>query len=632
MASFHKYEWILFFVTQIGYGQIDTLSTVEINSKKNITPSKTYKIEKFDSKIIEENATNSLSELLNNSSSLYLKNYGMGSLSTPSIRGAGAEKTKLYWNGIEINSSTLGSADLAIIPISFLDEVELHYGSASIIDGSGGLGGAIHMNSHADYTSTNKISITKEFGSFSNNKTYLTAKVGKKNIESRTSLFQVSAINDYSYRDISQKDKPILKRENAELSKKGFKQEFYFKPKVNHEIAIKTNYFDSKRNIPSVIGVSTNGEIQTDKNTRILGEWNFLKGKFFNHLRMAYLKDDLLYLDTVANIYSPILTESFRGNYHLKYAINDSIFIKTLLTASNDVAISSGFTETKSQQKEAIYAHFEHQTKFRLLYNIALRQEVIDQKITPLIPTIGFKYAVDKKQKWNVNANASKNYKFPTLNEKYWYPGGNVNLQPEIGYSAEGGINFISKVILINATAYLSLIDNWIQWLPTDKGYWSPINVKKVKNNGLEITAATDFSTGKNYHFSIQGGYSYTNSINLENHQLQNNSIGKQLIYVPKNSFNINVHAYINRLVFGYLQTITGKVYIDSDNTTYMPYYAPANISFLYQLKGDGNNSGTIGLKINNLFNEEYQILANRPMPGRWFSLSLKFNLASSDE
>ena len=54
-----------------------------------------------------------------------------------------------------------------------------------------------------------------------------------------------------------------------------------------------------------------------------------------------------------------------------------------------------------------------------------------------------------------------------------------------------------------------------------------------------------------------------------------------------------------------------------------MPYYAPADINISYSLKKD-KKSAEIGLKVSNLYNEDYQIMANRPLPGRWFLLFLK--------
>jgi iron complex outermembrane receptor protein len=82
---------------------------------------------------------------------------------------------------------------------------------------------------------------------------------------------------------------------------------------------------------------------------------------------------------------------------------------------------------------------------------------------------------------------------------------------------------------------------------------------------------------------------------------------------------------------FAYNQTVTGKVFIDATNTTYMPYYAPADISISYSLK-KGMKSTDIGIKISNLYNEDYQIMANRPLPGRWFLLFLKVNLNATNE
>ena len=85
---------------------------------------------------------------------------------------------------------------------------------------------------------------------------------------------------------------------------------------------------------------------------------------------------------------------------------------------------------------------FEQKSNWGYQYNIAARQEVIDGKLTPLIPTIGVKYFLTKNHHFAINANAARNYKAPSLNELYWNPGGNTDLLPEIGFTSEMGLTY----------------------------------------------------------------------------------------------------------------------------------------------------------------------------------------------
>lgn len=612
--------------------QNDTLKPVEVTANKYIRPADSYKA--IPIKNIESNATESLADVLSKETPIYIKSYGTGGLSTISIRGAGASHTQIYWNGIAINSPTLGQLDLSTLPISFVDDAEIHLGASSIIDGSGGLGGAIQLNSSANYSTKLKASLVKELGSFGIDKTLLSLNLGNKKVQSKTSILRNLALNNFDYIDISQEGRPILERKNSELTQLGIKQEIYFKPKTNHEISFKGNYFNSYRQLPSIIGVQSKGEYQTDKTLRLLGEWNHFKKNSFHHLRLALIKDELNYIDTSAAINSLIKVDSYKSSYNFKHYFTDSIKLTFQTNFGTDIANSSGFDTIHTQNRQSIFLQFEHKLKIGLIYNVAFRHEAIDYVFTPIIPTLGLKYYIDKKQQLSVMGNIAKNYKAPSLNDLYWSPGGNLDLLPEVGFTSEVGFTFKSKKLTANITPYYSLIDNWIQWLPTSSGVWSPVNVKEVENKGLEISLEKNIQLKNKANISLQTGYNFVSSTNKSSALENDNSIGKQLIYVPQHTFNIVAKYNYKKLAIGYNQTVTGKVFIDATNTTYMPYYAPANLDISYKLDGkDKKNSFAVfGLKINNLYNEDYQIVANRPLPKRWFSIFLKINLSAGNE
>ena len=115
------------------FAQEDTLKQVVVTT--TITPAPSYKLIKVPN--IESHVTDNLADLLSKETPIYIKSSGPGGLSTISIRGAGASHTQLYWNGISINSPTLGQLDLATLPVAFIDEAEIHLGASSVVDGSG---------------------------------------------------------------------------------------------------------------------------------------------------------------------------------------------------------------------------------------------------------------------------------------------------------------------------------------------------------------------------------------------------------------------------------------------------------------------------------------------------------------
>ena len=609
------------------FAQEDTLKQVVVTT--TITPAPSYKLIKVPN--IESYVTDNLADLLSKETPIYIKSSGPGGLSTISIRGAGASHTQLYWNGISINSPTLGQLDLATLPVAFIDEAEIHLGASSVVDGSGGLGGAIQLNTSANYKNKLNATFRKELGSFGIDKTLFSINAGNKKFQSKTSLFRNSSTNDFKYIDITQENSPISERENAEIIQYGIKQEFYFAPNKENNFAIKSNYIDSYRQISSGIGVKTKGEYQTDKTLRLMGEWRHGKKKTFQHLRLAFIKDEMNYMDTSLSINSLISVDSYKASYNFNHYFNYLLKFSAQVNAGSDIANSTGFGAQHQQNRQSVFVQFEQKSNWGYQYNIAARQEVIDGKLIPLIPTIGVKYFLTKNHHFAINANAARNYKAPSLNELYWNPGGNPDLLPEIGFTSEMGLTYQYRKLAFSISPYYSLIDNWIQWLPQESGIWTPINVKQIENKGIELDIKKVFKISNEVKLHLHSGYNYVNSINKSSILTSDNSIGRQLIYVPKHTFNIVLKLELKQWSFAYNQTITGKVFIDATNTTYMPYYAPADINISYSLKKD-MKSADIGLKISNLYNEDYQIMANRPLPGRWFLLFLKVNLNATNE
>ena len=104
------------------------------------------------SEAVLRNKSNTLTDLLQENTGVYLKNYGPGMLSTIAFRGTGAEHTALVWNGININYPMLGLADFATIPVNGFSSLTLVHGSSSNLYGSSAIGGASVLGNTSSFT------------------------------------------------------------------------------------------------------------------------------------------------------------------------------------------------------------------------------------------------------------------------------------------------------------------------------------------------------------------------------------------------------------------------------------------------------------------------------------------------
>jgi vitamin B12 transporter len=90
-------------------------------------------------------SASSLAQLLQEQSSIYIKSYGVGQLATPASRGASANHTQIAWNGIAINSPSLGQVDLSLIPAQSTAQLWLRPNPSSVQWGNGAIGGVIEL-------------------------------------------------------------------------------------------------------------------------------------------------------------------------------------------------------------------------------------------------------------------------------------------------------------------------------------------------------------------------------------------------------------------------------------------------------------------------------------------------------
>jgi len=249
--------------------------------------------------------------------------------------------------------------------------------------------------------------------------------------------------------------------------------------------------------------------------------------------------------------------------------------------------------------------------------------------LMPFIFAGGMEYKPFRILNWSISTNISRNYRVPTLNDKYWSVSGNPNLEPEQSFSLEAGSVFNCLTgddhlfLEGQITGYYSWITNLIIWQPVtgNSFLWSPVNLKTVHARGFEAGVNLKYSN-RDWSAGLNANYNFCRSTNENG---DNNLDGNQLIYIPVNTLNATVNAGWKEFYLSYNFTFTSLRYTGTDNETYMPGY---NLSNIFLGKNIHLKKFTISLQleINNIFDLDYQSIANRPMPGRNYAVTLRGN------
>ncbi|HQO87685.1 MAG TPA: TonB-dependent receptor, partial [Bacteroidia bacterium] len=218
----------------------------------------------------------------------------------------------------------------------------------------------------------------------------------------------------------------------------------------------------------------------------------------------------------------------------------------------------------------------------------------------------------------SLKLNAASVYRNPTLNDLYWQPGGNKNLEPESGKTGDIGLclneiniakNFYVKTEI---TLFNRKMKNQIIWLP-ENGYWSSQNLNRTESKGIETKTNIRYNYQK-WFAALNVSTNYIEATNEKARFENDASVGKQLIYVPMYSGNGSIAIGFDKLIVKYTIQYSGYRYTTTDNLEYLEpfwlhgFYAACSLTaqkIKFQLY----------FKINNLFDENYETIRNRPMP-----------------
>ena len=592
-----------------------------------------------------------LGELLTLKTPIYIKSYGVGGSQIPSFRGTGASHTQLYWNGINLNSPMLGQVDLSLFPVSFSDEININYGGASLIYGTGGIGGSINMVSKANFKNPFSFLLSQTIGGFAdyyipsfkipNYITNLSFSFGNEKLQNVFKLYNKTAKNNFLFINPYQKDNPVWENKNANNQQIGFLNETFFKLNRNNIFSLKFWWQDTDKQLPPNMGNPNSYSFQKDNSTRILGNWKMNNSNININFNIAYIKDILKFKDTKINTNSESLVNSLKSNFFIDYNLLENLIIGGGYKYNLDITNSDNFKNLKkenSKKRKQEIQDFTFRTEYKpsnfITASLLFRQQLLDKKIMPFLPSFGINTIILKKIKnyFSLKANITKNFRVPSLNDKYWYPVGNENLLPEEGWTYEvGGIwkfgnknqNFFTGNL--EATYFFSKIDNWIVWLPTTSNLWRPENLRLVHSKGIE-TNINVFYNLNNYSLESFTSLSFVWSKNQKPYNNLDASVGNQLVYTPIENIQSYIRLNYKKWKFTIEESYYGKRFITTSGTEYLPAYYLTNIIIAKRFNLRKNKFST-QLRLNNIFNFHYQSVARRSMPTMNFLFTLSYSI-----
>ncbi|MCR6639458.1 MAG: TonB-dependent receptor [Sporocytophaga sp.] len=587
------------------------------------------KIQKIDSATIQRFKSGNLGDLLTFNSHLFIKSYGIGNLASISSRGTNASQTAVLWNGFNVQSPTLGQADFSYFPVSFADDIEIQYGGAGALFGSGATGGIINFNSVPRFNNGLTFGASLNGGSFNSWQQSANVSLSQKKFVSVLKVFNFSAENDFPFYVDDLKVRQI----NATVKQKGLMSENFFRIKKDQQLNVRIWLQDNYREIPPSIAsrsgnqpmLFVNETLESDF-LRLSSEWK-KSGKVVSYfVRTAYFNDGMSYIDTLANMHAVTRFHTSISEAESILRLGRNHLLNVGLNNTFNQASSNGYPDAPSQNRTALFGSY----KFSFLNDhwrtvVSLRQEMIGGKLIPLTPSAGVEGRLVKFL--SVKANVSRTYKVPTFNDLYWNPGGNKNLKPESGWSEEVSViasqytgNRNKNSVML--TFFNSNVENCIMWLPAG-GTWSAQNIQSVWSRGLESIVSINKEI-RDFKVGLTVLYNYVVATNQKARMANDNIVGKQLIYVPVYSAQATMEVVYKGFYLNYIHNYTGNRFYTTDNSKVVEGYHLGNVIAGRNFKV-GNSFLNVHVRVNNLWNQSYQVVLNQAMPLRYIQAGLSY-------
>ncbi len=564
--------------------------------------------------------------------SVVFKTYGPGQVTSIGLRGTSPNHTAVLWNGVNINSPSAGQTDFSAVPVAGFDKMSIQYGASAPGIGSDAVGGSILLASDPGWNQKGfGLTSGTRYDSFDNYGGHAGLRWGKKSRHGiqwrgRTTIYGTRMQNHYRSLSRSAGTGEVYPTEPSEATQAGLMQDLYRMDKKGNTSSL--NAWISHHRFTLQPAQPTLREIlQTEACRILLGQqWGNTE------LKAGFIRD---------------ITDFGRGDFlHPSHTRTDRLLIraehilsfrsrvfgqtdlKAGAEASHYMAFVDGYGNGRVRENRGeVYTLWRQAFTGKLVTSVHLRQSLSSHYRAPFAPSAGIEWAGLQNQKDRLvwRANVGRSFRLPTLNERYWEVMGNPDIQPELGFSKETGLNWKHRFsdhfqAETDLNVYHNLINNWTYWNP-DKGYRVE-NLQQVLIKGIEATLSlsfkrerTNFRLGLNYslnHSSQQKVYdAYAAEV-----------IGKQMVYIPLHQFTGNFTAGYQGWALHLLATLCSERFVTFDHSGRpFPPYGLADVHLSKQWKHIN-----VSLQIRNLTDTVYPTVRKTAMPERSYGVGFTFN------
>ncbi len=645
-------------------GRVHELEGVTVTeSQRRHTLTSTAPLHLLDRRDMLSMGITDMADALHRLPGITLRDYGgAGGMKTVSVRGFGAKHTGVSYDGVMLSECQSGEIDLSRYSLDNVEGLSLTIGDNDDIfiparqSSTPAVLNIETLRMRTDDTRPHLTAQVKQ-GSFGLISPFVRY---EQNLSNRFAFSLVGeytyADNDYPYSIQNGNETVSDRRSNSRMNSWHGELNFLYQTNRVSRLSGKLYYYDNDRQLPGQVHYYTNlsGEALRDRNAfgqllyqtrwddklslKWLAKYNWAESVYRDRMMQGGVNDASYWQREVYSsavlLYTP--DERWAMDYSMDYAFNN------LNGSSWRTLVGKPYRHTMLQSATAKYQSRRLKVIVRLLLSLYLngqsempattRQDVQQNSadnMQRLSPSLSVSYKLLADQNLYVRASYKNIFRSPTFNESYYYHYGSTNLKPESTDQLNVGVTYTAplsrrNMLTVTLDGYYNHVKDMIVAVPQNMFVWTCVNLDKVRSYGLDATMRASRQMAEGHQVAVAGSYSYQRVEDRNNPEAT--TYGYQVAYMPRHQGSLSV-SYENPWVNVSLHGTSISSRWPNNNHyegTLIAGYTDCGATLWRQFRWHRHQlEARFDLK--NVFDKQYEIVANYPMPGRNYQISINY-------
>ena len=592
----------------------DSLGEVTVTAAREAVATRDapVRVTVIDRAALDATAAPSVAGALQARAPLHVRRYGPSGLSTVTIRGASSSQALVLLEGQRLSSPQLGQVDLGLVPTALLESVEVLSGPASGLYGADAMGGVVHLRPHG--AGGDRAQLTTEAGPWGERHVSVLGRAGSGGVRGLVAADLARADDDYSVVDRTRIGEPRVARQGWDSRRAAL----YAALRADAERqsgALALWLADAERGLG---GDGTVGERQWDRLAQASASAQHRTSWGRLDAALAVQRARLRYANPFPSARPDALDETgvtAAGTLDLRAtALRPDGAWSAALTAGLGTADHPSLDAAAADRHVGI-ALSGTQRWGRLTLFPVVRADVYapagGDRQRALSPQLGVNVALGPAVA--LKASAARAFRMPTLNDRFWRPGGNPDLRPETAWSADAGAVWSGPGLRAEGTVFGTAARDQIVWAPTGSGFWAPENVARTRVLGAEASVR---GGRRAWGAALDGGALATLL------DARDRDAREPLRYVPRWTLKAWGGAQAGPLRLGLGLRLVGARPTTTTGSQPLPAHAVLD-AHLGVRQSVGAADVALALALDNLTDARYEIVRSYPMPPRHARLRL---------